>query len=153
MKNISDKNKMSLVISLVVIIGLGSYYTWKISNYAESNNIKIEDKQEYVNIWNFTALEFKQKLVKDYILIDIRTPGEVTEWYIDGMDLNIDYYKDNFKSEIEKLDKTKQYLIYCRSWNRTWNALYLMKNLGFTDVHDLDWWIGAWDRAWFLFSR
>jgi rhodanese-related sulfurtransferase len=147
MKNISDKNKVSLVISLAVILGLGGYYLWKISSYEQTNNIQIEEKQEYVNIWSYNIWEFKEKMWEDYIVIDIRTPWEVAEWYIEWMDLNIDYYKDDFKSKIEKLDKTKKYLIYCHSWNRSWNTLYLMKNLWFTNVHDLTWWIWAWERA------
>ena len=149
----NERNKISLIISLAVIVSLGWYYAWKISNYEKSNNIQIEQKQEFVNIWSYNIWEFKQKIWEDYILIDIRTPWEISEWYIEWKDLEIDYYKNSFKSEIEKLDKTKKYLIYCRSWNRSWNALYLMKNLWFTDVHDLAWGIGAWARWWEKFIK
>ena len=134
-----------IIISFLVIVALWSYYLWKISNYNDVNNIEI--KQEYINIWNFWVDDFKEKIWEDYILIDIRTPWEIVEWYIEWKDLNIDYYKDNFKSEIEKLDKIKKYLIYCHSGNRSWNTLYLMKNLWFKNVHDLKWWIAAWERA------
>ncbi len=151
----NNKRSIHIIISLLVIVLLGSYYLWKLSSgtkvVIEKNDVKV--KQEFVNIWSYNIWEFKQKIWEDYILIDIRTPWEISEWYIEWKDLEIDYYKDSFKSEIEKLDKTKKYLIYCRSWNRSWNALYLMKNLWFTDVHDLAWGIGTWARWWEKFIK
>lgn len=147
------KNKYitHIIISFLIIVALWSYYTWKLSSYNEVNNI--ETKQEFRNIWNFSVEEFKKKIEEDYILIDIRTPWEIAKWYIKWLDMRIDYYEDNFKSQIEKLDKTKKYLIYCRSWSRSWNALYLMKNLWFKDVHDLAWWIWIWEEVWEKFEK
>ena len=137
---------LHIIISFLVIVALWSYYLWKMTVY---NNLEIENKQElnYVNIWSINVIEFKEKMNQDYIVIDIRTLQEVEAWRIESMDLNIDYYKDNFKSELEKLDKTKNYLIYCRSGSRTWNTLNLMKNIWFIEVHDLAWWIWSWERA------
>jgi rhodanese-related sulfurtransferase len=54
----------------------------------------------------------------EYILIDIRTEMERTPQYggvIFENSINIDFYKADFMKELDKLDKTKKYLIYCRS--------------------------------------
>ena len=147
----NKRHIVHIIISFLVIVALWSYYLWKINSYNEIDNIEI--KHEFVSIWNYWVKEFKQKIEEDYILIDIRTPWEIANWYIEWIDLKIDYYTETFKSEIEKLDKSKKYLIYCRSWSRTWNALYLMKNLWFRNVHDLNWGIGAWERAWEKFVK
>jgi len=146
----NNENKLIIIIFLWLILILGSFYLWKV--YAPNNiwnNTSVENKSEnFINIWDYSINEFKQKINKDYTLIDLRTPWEIKDWYIGWVDLKIDYYDNNFKSEINKLDKTKKYLIYCRSWSRSWNALYLMKSLWFRDVHDLSWWINTWERAW-----
>ena len=141
-----------IIISFLVIIALWSYYLWKISSYNEVNNMEVI-RQEYSIIWNFRVKDFKRKISEDYILIDIRTPWEIAEGYIEWLDLEIDYYEDSFISEIKKLDNTKKYLIYCRSWSRTRDTLSLMQNLWFKDVHDLIWWIGAWEKAWEKFVK
>ena len=39
--------------------------------------------------------------------------------------------------EIEKLDKSKSYKLYCRSGNRSGQTLKIMKELGFKDVENL----------------
>lgn len=149
-----NNNILSIIIWILIAIILVLWFNllWNNNTELKLDN-KIEEKQEFVNIWNFTVQEFKQKIKEDYILIDIRTAEEISEWYIEWKDLEIDYYKNNFKSEIEKLDKSKKYLIYCRSGSRSWNALHLMKNLWFTNVHDLAWGIGAWESDWEQFVK
>jgi rhodanese-related sulfurtransferase len=144
----NNNKRIQIIITLFVIILPWSYFLWKVTNNVDNNKIgKIEVKKEYRNIWTYNIQEFKEKINQDYILIDLRTPWELANWYIEWKDLNIDYYKDNFKSEIEKLDRSRKYLIYCHSGSRSWNTLYLMKNLWFKNVHDLAWWISAWERS------
>ena len=48
------------------------------------------------SIWAIWVKDFKSKIGKDYILIDIRTIPEILEWYIKWMDLNLDYYNPNY---------------------------------------------------------
>ena len=69
-------------------------------------------------------------------IIDIRTPQEYSSGHIDGA-INIDFYATDFAQQLEKLDKVATYSIYCRSGSRSGKALDIMKNLGFTDVADL----------------
>ena len=40
-------------------------------------------------------------------------------------------------AELEKLDKTKNYYVYCRSGNRSGQACAIMKNLGFDKAFNL----------------
>ena len=60
------------------------------------------------------------KLWKDKKLtvIDVRTPGEFAEGHIPGAK-NIDYRNRNFRKRIGKLDKSKEYLVHCRSGGRS----------------------------------
>ena len=81
-------------------------------------------------------------------LIDIRTPNEFADAHLTGA-INIDYYAPDFAAQLATLDKTKPYAIYCRSGNRTSDALRIMRELGFTYVYDLQGGILAWERAGF----
>jgi rhodanese-related sulfurtransferase len=64
-------------------------------------------------------------------VIDVRTPEEVSAGYLEGS-LNFDFQGPNFASEIATLDKSKDYVIYCRSGNRAGGAIDFMKANGFT---------------------
>ena len=64
-------------------------------------------------------------------VIDVRTPEEVSAGYLEGA-LKFDYQGANFASEIATLDKSKDYVIYCRSGNRAGGAINFMKQNGFT---------------------
>lgn len=94
---------------------------------------------------NIKQAEF-QKLAKDpyTVIIDVRTPGEVSEGYIDGATLFIDYNGSNFDSKISKLDKSKSYIIYCRSGGRSARASELMASKGFKKLYNLEGGISGW---------
>ena len=83
------------------------------------------------------------KKKKKNIIIDVRTPEEVSEGHLPGAK-NIDVQGDIFKASIDLLDKDKTYLLYCRSGKRTAVAGAKMKAAGFKNVYSLDGGITAW---------
>ena len=64
-------------------------------------------------------------------VIDVRTPEEFASGHLDGA-LNIDIQGSTFASEIGALDKSANYVIYCRSGNRAGQAVTYMQDNGFT---------------------
>lgn len=70
------------------------------------------------------------------MLIDVRTPGEFNTSHIAGA-IDIDYESSSFTSEIQKLDKTKTYFIYCRSGNRSSQASVIMRQDGIKNLYEL----------------
>lgn len=70
------------------------------------------------------------------VLLDVRTPGEFTAGHIEGA-TNIDFENPSFASELLKLDKEKSYFVYCRSGNRSGQAITLMKSEGFKNIYEL----------------
>lgn len=72
------------------------------------------------------------------VLVDVRTPEEVAEGYITGATTFIDFYSDDFQNEIKKLDKSKTYVMYCRSGGRSGKAAQLMVDNGFKTVYNLN---------------
>jgi len=92
-----------------------------------TNNIKRVLADEFQKIYS-------ENIEKpEYEIIDIRTPIEYNMGHI-PKSINIDLYNPNFKDELNKLDKTKAYLIYCRSGSRTSYVLNLMYQLGFNNI-------------------
>jgi len=89
------------------------------------------------------ASEFKAMLEEDVQLIDVRTAQEVTGGKIANA-RNIDINSANFKSELEKLDKSKKTLVYCAAGGRSGRAAQIMQDMGFEVVYDLEGGYGSW---------
>lgn len=68
-------------------------------------------------------------------VIDVRTPEEYEEGHVEGS-INVDLSSPAFFDELEKLDPDQAYVVYCRSGNRSAEAVKIMKEQGFTDVED-----------------
>ena len=82
----------------------------------------------------------------DLIVLDIRTPEEFAGGHLAGA-INIDYYADDFESQLRQLDLEVPYVMYCNSGNRSSNALPVMDSIGFDEVYELDGGIQAWYGA------
>ena len=100
---------------------------------------------------NITALSPKEasKLIEtrtgdsDFIILDIRTPGEYQSGHLKDAAM-IDYYSKSFVDEIGRLDKKKSYLVYCRSGNRSARSMDLFKKLEFQKIYHLSSGINGW---------
>lgn len=74
---------------------------------------------------------------EDVVILDVRTPGEFVSGHIANA-INIDAQSGNFETEIEALDKTKTYAVYCRSGNRSGTATKIMAEAGFTKLYNMN---------------
>jgi rhodanese-related sulfurtransferase len=70
------------------------------------------------------------------VLIDVRTPPEFVSGHIENA-INIDFQDDSFPSEIQKLDPSKTYFVYCRSGSRSEQAISEMKASGIQNIYEL----------------
>ncbi|MCX8020289.1 MAG: rhodanese-like domain-containing protein [Chitinophagaceae bacterium] len=91
------------------------------------------------------AAQFKEMLKKNnVVLIDVRTPEEFSQGHIPGARM-IDYLQtETFRKELNRLDKNKTYLLYCRSGNRSKQAMQEMIQSGFKNVYELKGGIKSW---------
>lgn len=64
-------------------------------------------------------------------VVDVRTPEEYDEVHVDGAEL-IDIRSADFDTKIAALDPTETYLVYCRSGNRSAQAVDRMRAVGLT---------------------
>ena len=72
----------------------------------------------------------------NFVILDVRTSEEFSDEYIENA-INLDYYSNTFKNDLDRLDKNKTFLIYCRSGRRSENALNMMKDFDFKEVYNV----------------
>jgi len=96
-------------------------------------------------IINLDSESFERKLSQDEnaVILDVRTQQEYNEYRIPNS-LLIDIYRPTFLNEIEKLDRTKNYYVYCHSGARSYQAAAKMVKLGFDNLFNLSGGIASW---------
>lgn len=65
------------------------------------------------------------------MILDVRTPEEIAEGYIQGA-VFVDFRADDFSEKVQELDKAADYVVHCRSGQRSEKAIAIMTELGFT---------------------
>ncbi len=96
---------------------------------------------------DITQEEWQELITKDdnAVILDVRTEEEVEDGFIPNM-LNIDIrLGQGFLDEVEKLDKSKNYYVYCRSGARSAQACTLMSQMGFETTYNLIGGFMNWD--------
>ena len=67
-----------------------------------------------------------------YVVLDVRTPEEHAQGYIEGTDFNIDVLDEGFAEEaLALLPKDKSVALYCRSGNRSKRAAQILADNGY----------------------
>ena len=76
--------------------------------------------------------EFKHQIASEpeAVILDVRSEAELEEGSIPNHIL-IDFMQPDFVSKIAHLDRSKTYLVYCRSGNRSGRTCALMSEMGF----------------------
>jgi rhodanese-related sulfurtransferase len=96
----------------------------------------IIDTSKKVNV--ISQKKFKRQMNKENVVIlDVRTPEEYNDGYIPGAIL-VNYKDSTFSQQVNKLDKDKHYLVYCKSGNRSNKAVQYMLTNGFKNVQQLE---------------
>ena len=131
----------------IVILGIlalaGTTFYLSGNNQSSLSNNKTE-----TNFTHMTPTNFQKAISTGaYKLIDIRTEEEYAAGHIKGAS-QIDFYQtQKFNSYLDSLDKNQKYLIYCRSGNRSGQALNIMQEKGFINASDLAGGISTWIGA------
>ena len=95
-----------LIYFVVMVVFLGSLFAWD----AAFQRLTAD---EYFNL----IKQMKQEET-EFVLLDVRTLPEYEIGHIEDAQM-LDFHSKEFVTELNKLDKSKLYLIYCRSGNRT----------------------------------
>lgn len=124
------------VISLVFLIYL--VYTRQMSS-PQNNKSSTATESPVITtaIKNVSSSDLETFLTDSQLtLLDVRTKSEFEAGHLKNA-TNIDFYDPNFANTINQLDKDKKYLVYCRSGNRSGQAIEIMKKQGFKNILNL----------------
>ncbi|RFP65045.1 rhodanese-like domain-containing protein [Hymenobacter lapidiphilus] len=67
------------------------------------------------------------------VLLDVRTPEEYATGHLPGAG-NVDFRAPDLAAQLQKLDPSKTYVLYCASGNRSNKTAVLMQEKGFKHV-------------------
>ena len=133
-----------LIFVLPVAIFMTFFTSCGSQNETSTN---VETNATTVVYENVNAVVFADLIKeKNTVLIDVRTAGEFAQGHIQGAKM-ITVTTGDFAKKINNLDKSKTYLVYCRSGNRSGKAMSKMKSAGFVNVYNLNGGIRAWGAA------
>lgn len=116
------------IAALLVLVAF-FYMRGRAAHASKYANISVGELQELMKSGNLT-------------LIDVRTQKEIQQGVI-GKPLQIEL-GPTMEKRMRELDRSKKYVLYCRSGRRSALASDLMAKLGFGDVNNLLGGYNAW---------
>jgi phage shock protein E len=112
------------------------------------------NSQNTAGVKNITQDEMIELMESKKVqVIDVRTPAEVSDAFIKDAHYFFDINNPEFTANISKLDKSKTYVVYCRSGARSSNAANYMVNNGFASVYNLSGGLLAWKKPAYLAKK
>ena len=86
---------------------------------------------------NLPITELDDSKLKNAILLDVRTPEEYSFGHLDGA-MNVNWYDIDFKEKVDDLERSKTVYLYCKAGGRSAKAAAVMREMGFTNVVNLE---------------
>jgi rhodanese-related sulfurtransferase len=90
----------------------------------------------FVTITPHEALKLIEERGHEISILDIRPKEDFEKEHVPGA-LNLDYDGHEFQQKVEKLDKEKNYLIYCKSGVRGGYFMDKMRDSGFKGAYNI----------------
>ncbi len=120
-------------------------FSCKQSEKSEPQPVKKQEME--MTMKNISIEEAAEKIAEGQaIFIDVRTPEEIADGMIPGS-VHLDYKSSDFKSKLAELDRDKEYVIYCRSGGRSAKACDLMKEMGFSNLSNMEGGFTKWKKG------
>jgi len=103
---------------------------------------------------NLSTMRFKAIITnaKNGVLLDLRTTDEISKGYIKGS-VQLDFSAKDAFTQIDKLDKTKVYYLYCGSGAQSAEAATYMAKHDFKLVYVLQNGFADWEKQGFPIEK
>jgi len=122
--------KFQKITLLFIMMSLLSFFGC--TNSPKENNIAIEEFHELVQN-------------KAVIVLDVRTPEEVSKGKITTNALEVNFYDDTFVNDVKsKITKDQTVYVYCRSGKRSGKTVVKLRELGYLNTYSVEGGIKAW---------
>jgi phage shock protein E len=132
---------VAVSVSLALLAGCSGGATESTAtSQAQSGVVATTGKQVTVDVFTAAIQD------TDVVILDVRTPAEFASGHLPGA-INLNVQAATFLNQVENLDKTATYAIYCRSGDRSQIALDAMMDAGFESVFGLAGGMTEWTAA------
>lgn len=101
-----------------------------------------QDSDDQITLVSPEEMEALMEM-EDVQLIDVRSAKERVEGFIQNSQ-NIDFNSPTFDEDIQKLDKSKPVILYCRTGGLSSKCAKKLKDAGFVKIYDLKGGITQW---------
>ena len=128
---------------IAIIILLTSCQTKQDASKQTATGILV-NKEAYKDITVEEAMKLHEQ--REVVFLDVRTPEETSEGIISGA-IIADFRSDSFRQEVNALDKSKSYVVYCRSGGRSVKASNIMSEAGFSELMNMKGGYNAWKES------
>ena len=127
---------MKKSISIFALSLLMAFTVSCVNKKADSSDIKL-----------VTADEMKQIIeLEDVQVVDVRTASEFEAIHVKSAQ-NIDFNSPTFDKDIQKLDKSKPVVLYCKGGGRSAKCAKKLKDAGFEKIYDLEGGLSKWEHS------
>lgn len=127
---------MKKSISIFALSLLIAFTVSCVNKKADSSDIKL-----------VTADEMKQIIeLEDVQVVDVRTASEFEAIRVKSAQ-NIDFNSPTFDKDIQKLDKSKPVVLYCKGGGRSAKCAKKLKDAGFEKIYDLEGGLSKWEHS------
>ena len=135
---------------LLAVLVIFSFVVTSCGNAQSSNSGTPIEQQVDGDYANVSVVDLNNAISEnpEVVMLDVRTPGELKDGYIENA-LNYNVNGGNFKKQVAGLDKSKTTYVYCRSGHRSQAASSALKEMGFTDVRNVEGGFIAWSEKGF----
>ena len=107
----------------------------------------VNKKVDSSDIKLVTADEMKQIIeLEDVQVVDVRTASEFEAIHVKSAQ-NIDFNSPTFDKDIQKLDKSKPVVLYCKGGGRSAKCAKKLKDAGFEKIYDLEGGLSKWEHS------
>lgn len=142
-------NVEAMLFLLLAILIIGTVLVYKAYPHIQSLRYKSQG-QMIKNITPEKAHTLLQENADNpnLVILDVRTLKEFSEGRIENA-VNLDFHSENFREEIDKLDKNKIYIVHCAKGVRSGKTLNIMRELGFKEAYNMKGGIVKWKEKGF----
>jgi rhodanese-related sulfurtransferase len=102
----------------------------------ETKSIKPKDAHELIQ---------QNEGNSDFVTLDVRTSGEYGDGHVEDA-INIDFTAHTFKEQINMLDRSDTYVVYCAAGGFSARATEEMEEMGFDNLFLIKGGYARWER-------
>lgn len=135
-----------LIIMMGMLLSAASCQTATSTSAASGQATTASSPAAAAAFENIPAAAFAEKMkMPNTVVLDVRTPAETAAGKIEGA-IEMDVNAPDFAQQLSQLDKSKTYLVYCRSGRRSAVACNIMSGQGFTQLFNLEGGYLSWPK-------